>query len=400
MKKLAIGITCYPSIGGSGIVASQLGSELAKLGHRVHFISYDPPFRLDTGQANVEFHQVEINEYQLFKYPDYTLPLAVKMVTVAQKFKLDLLHVHYAVPHATAALLATNIARKQNQRTPHIVTTLHGTDITLLGRDPNLRPIIKYSIESSCGVTAVSESLRKETIQVLRTRKPIQVVHNFYRPAEPGRARAEVRRSLKVKDGEFLLLHMSNLRPVKRVPDALRVLAAAKDHKQIKLLILAGGPFDEYLPLARELGVLDRLVVRRNVVDIENYIHAADAGLYTSEKESFGMGVLETMSFGKPVVATSVGGVSEIVLDGKTGFLAKLGDIRSMAQKVRRLAADPALAACMGQAAEARARQEFSAEKSVGRYLEYYQAVLNGCVCGAHGGSRADAANRPTWVPK
>src|SRR5579863_10187339 len=211
MKKLAIGITCYPSIGGSGIVASQLGSELAMLGHKIHFISYDPPFRLDRDQPNVEFHQVEINEYQLFKYPDYTLPLAVKMVTVAQKCKLDLLHVHYAVPHATAALLATHIAREQRQRTPHVVTTLHGTDITLLGRDPNLRPIIKYSIESSCGVTAVSESLRKETIQVLRTRKPIQVVHNFYRPAEPSRTRAEVRSSLKVKDGEFLLIHMSNL---------------------------------------------------------------------------------------------------------------------------------------------------------------------------------------------
>ena len=386
-KKLAIGITCYPSIGGSGIVASQLGSELAKLGHKIHFISYDPPFRLDTGQPNVEFHKVEINEYQLFKYPDYTLPLAVKMVTVAQKFKLDILHVHYAVPHATAALLATDIARKQGQRTPHVVTTLHGTDISLLGRDPNLRPIIKYSIESSCGVTAVSESLRKETIQVLRTKKPIQVVHNFYRPVEPGRDRTEVRRSLKVKDGDFLLIHMSNLRPVKRVPDALRVLAAVKEQKNIKLLILAGGSFDEFRPLARELGILDRVLVHRNVVDIENYIHAADAGLYTSEKESFGMGVLETMSFGKPVVATGVGGVSEIVQDGRTGFLAKLGDVRAMAAKVRKLAADPELAASMGAAAEARAKQEFSAEKSVGRYLEYYCGVLNGCTCGSHNGS-------------
>jgi L-malate glycosyltransferase len=177
---------------------------------------------------------------------------------------------------------------------------------------------------------------------------------------------------------------MSNLRPVKRLPDALRVLAAAKEHKNIKLLILAGGSFDEYLPLARELGVLDRVLVHRNVVDIENYIHASDAGLYTSEKESFGMGVLETMSFGKPVVATGVGGVSEIVLDGKTGYLAKLGDIKSMAQKVRKLAADPTLADCMGQAAQVRARQEFSADKSVGRYLDYYHAVLSGCVCGAH----------------
>jgi N-acetyl-alpha-D-glucosaminyl L-malate synthase BshA len=393
MKKLAIGITCYPSVGGSGIVASQLGSELAKLGHRVHFISYEPPFRLDLAQPNVEFHPVKINEYQLFKYPDYTLPLAVKMVAVAHKHKLDLLHVHYAVPHATAALLATDIARKQGRRTPHVVTTLHGTDITLLGRDPNLGPIIKYSIESSCGVTAVSESLRKETIQVLRTRKPIQVIHNFYRPAEPGPSRSEVRHSLKLKNSDFVLIHMSNLRPVKRFPDVLRVFARVQDLKRVKLLILAGGPsngggtsdaagpFDEFKPLARELGIMDKLVVCNNVVDIENYVNASDAGLYTSEKESFGMGVLETMSFAKPVVATGVGGVPEIVQDGKTGFLAKLGDIRSMARDVRKLEADPALAASMGQAAQLRAQQEFSAEKSVGRYLEYYHQVLRSCPC-------------------
>jgi L-malate glycosyltransferase len=376
MRKLSIGITCYPSIGGSGIVASQLGSELALLGHRVHFISYEPPFRLDLAQPNIEFHQVEINQYQLFKYPDYTLPLAVKMVEVAAKRRLDLLHVHYAVPHATAALLATHIAQKERQRSPQIVTTLHGTDITLLGRDPNLRPIIKYSIENSCGVTAVSESLRKETVQVLRTRKPIHVIHNFYRPTPPRLSRAEVRASLKVSGRDFLLIHMSNLRPVKRIPDALRVLAATGD-RRIKLLILAGGPFDEYRPLARELGIANRLIVRQDVVDIENYIHAADAGLNTSEKESFGMGILETMSFGKPVVATSVGGVSEIVQDRKSGYLAKLGDIENMASDVRRLASDPGLAARVGAAARERTQQDFSPEKSVTRYVDYYRSILS-----------------------
>lgn len=379
MKKLAIGITCYPSVGGSGIVASQLGSELAKLGHRIHFISYEPPFRLDLGQPNVFFHKVEINQYQLFKYPDYTLPLAVKMVAVAQKHKLDLLHVHYAVPHATAALLATSILRAQCRRAPRVVTTLHGTDITLLARDPNLGPIIKYSIESSCGVTAVSESLRKETVEVLRTRKPIQVVHNFYRAAEPGRDRAEVRRSLKLKESDFVLIHMSNLRPVKRFLDTLKVMAQLKDLARVKLLILAGGGFEEFKPAARELGIADKLVVRRDVVDIENYVHAADAGVYTSEKESFGMGVLETMSFGKPVVATGVGGVPEIMLDGKTGFLTRLGDVRAMARDIRKLAGDAQLAAQMGAAAKERAEKHFSAEKSVGRYLEYYRTVMASC---------------------
>lgn len=372
MKKLAIGITCYPSIGGSGIVASQLGSELAKLGHRVHFISYDPPFRYDKDQANIEFHQVQINEYQLFKYPDYTLPLAVKMVAVAQKHKLDILHVHYAVPHATAALLATHIAREQRQRTPRVVTTLHGTDITLLARDPNIGPIIKYSIENSDVVTAVSNSLKKETVQVLKTRKPIHVVHNFYRPAEPRRSREQIRRSLQVRERDFLLIHMSNLRPVKRIPDVLRVLAATGDAR-IKLLILAGDSFEEYTPLVQELGLGGRLMLRHNVVDIENYINAADGGLYASEKESFGMGVLESMSFGKPVVATAVGGVSEIVRDRETGFLEKLGDVKSLARDVERLAGDARLAATMGQASRERAHREFSAEKSVDLYLDCYR---------------------------
>jgi N-acetyl-alpha-D-glucosaminyl L-malate synthase BshA len=375
MKPLAIGITCYPSVGGSGIVASQLGSELARLGHRVHFISYEPPFRLDRNHPNVTFHQVELNEYGVFKYPDYTLPLAVKMVAVADRFKLDVLHVHYAVPHATAALLATQIAREQGKHTPRVITTLHGTDITLLGRDPNLRPIIKYSIESSGGVTAVSRSLRRETIDVLKTRKPIQVIYNFFRPKPPSRSRAEVRRALRIAQADFLLIHISNLRPVKRIPDVLRVLAEVRDPR-VKLLILAGAPFDEYRPLVRALGVEQRLKALPRVLDIENYIHAADAGLYASEKESFGMGVLETMSYGKPVIATRVGGVAEIVVDGQCGFLSRMGDVASMADAVRKLAADRALAARMGEAARARAREHFSPHNSVEQYVELYRRTL------------------------
>src|SRR5712691_1413777 len=235
MRPLSIGITCYPSVGGSGIVASQLGSELARLGHKVHFIAYEPPFRLEPHHPRVSFHQVEVNEYGVFKYPDYTLPLAVKMVAISDKFKLDVLHVHYAVPHATAALLATAIARERGQHAPRVITTLHGTDISLLGRDPNLRPIVKYSIENSDGVTAVSESLRRETVQVLRTRKHIEVIHNFFRPKLPSKSRAEVRRAMGVEDSDFLLIHMSNLRPVKRIPDILQVLSEVP---KVKLLLL------------------------------------------------------------------------------------------------------------------------------------------------------------------
>jgi L-malate glycosyltransferase len=379
LKRLSIGITCYPSVGGSGIVASQLGSELARLGHKVHFISYEPPFRLDRKQPNVFFHQVELNEYRLFKYPDYTLPLAVKMVEVADKHKLDILHVHYAVPHATAALLATQIARDQQRHAPHVITTLHGTDITLLARDPNLGPIIKYSIESSCGVTAVSRSLQEETIQVLKSKKPIEVIYNFYRPKSPRRARQQVRRTLRVRQDDFLLIHMSNLRPVKRAQDVLRVLAALKDQPNIKLLVLAGESFDPFRKVVKRLGIEDRVVVKSNVLDIENYLHAADAGLYASERESFGMGVLETMSFGKPVVATRVGGVTEIMRDGETGFLKRLGDVKGIAAAVRTLASDPARAARMGEAARIRAEQEFSSRKSVEQYLDLYRRTIRDC---------------------
>jgi N-acetyl-alpha-D-glucosaminyl L-malate synthase BshA len=326
------------------------------------------------------FHRVELNEYRLFKYPDYTLPLAVKMVEVATKYELDVLHVHYAVPHATAALLATQIARKQIRHAPHVITTLHGTDITLLARDKSLGPIIKYSIESSCGVTAVSRSLKAETIQVLKTRKPIEVIYNFYRPKSPRKARADVRRALRVRESDFLLIHLSNLRPVKRVPDVLHTVAELKrDPRTIKLLVLAGESFEPFRPLVKRLGIEDRVIVKENVLDIENYLHAADAGLYASEKESFGMGVLETMSFGKPVVATRVGGVAEIVRDKKTGFLARLGDVKSMAKAVRTLAGDPELAARMGEAARMRAEQEFSSQKSVEQYLDLYRRTIRDC---------------------
>lgn len=377
-QPLNIGITCYPSVGGSGIVASQLGSELARAGHQVHFISYEPPFRLERQHPNISFHKVELNEYQLFKYPDYTLPLAVKMVEVSNKHNLDILHVHYAVPHATAALLARQIGREENLHSARVITTLHGTDITLMGRDPNLAPIIKYSTESSCGVTAVSRSLADETRQVLDTKKEIEVIHNFYRPREPRKSRKVVRKQLGLKESDFVLIHLSNLRPVKRIPDILKTLAAVEDER-VKLVILAGGSFDEFKPLAKDLGLEKRIVVKPRVMDIENYIAASDAGIYASERESFGMGVLETMSFGKPVVATKVGGVSEIVADGHTGFLKRLGDVKGMAKAVRMLAEDEDLRTKMGTAAKFRAQECFSPEASVNKYVAFYRRVLAEC---------------------
>lgn len=360
-------------------MATQLGEELARLGHQVHFISYDPPFILNNSSKNVFFHKVEWSAYELFKYPDYTLPLAVKMVEVSKKFKLDILHVHYAVPHATAALLAKNIAKSERIPFPNVITTLHGTDITLLARDKNVMPAIKYSIETSCGVTAVSASLKKDTTKVLKSRKNIEIIHNFYTPKKPRVSVQSIRKSLGLKNSDFVIIHLSNLRKVKRIPDLLQIMSKLKNIKNIKMLILAGGNFSPYESLANKLGVRKNIVIKRNVLDIENYINAADMGIYTSEEESFGMGILETMSYGKPVLATDVGGVKEVMQNGKTGFLFPVGKTERFADKIKQIYGKPELLKRMGESARERVQKNFSANKVVGKYLEYYKKIIISC---------------------
>ncbi len=379
-QKLKIGIVCYPSVGGSGIVATQLGQELAHLGHQVHFISYEEPFMLDETLSNVFFHKVELNAYSLFKYPDYTIPLAVKMVEVSGKHKLDILHVHYAVPHATAALLAKNIANMQKIKFPEVVTTLHGTDITLLGRDKNLMPAIKYSIDASCGVTAVSESLKQDTIKLLNGEKEITVIHNFYNPKKVTKSPTAIRKSLGINVKDFLVIHLSNLRPFKRIPDLLQIFAKAnKKNKNIKLLILAGGDFKPYESLVKKLRIGSQVVIKRDVEDIQNYINASDIGLHTSDEESFGMAILETMACGKPVLATAAGGIPEFMQNGKTGYLFPIGKIDAFVSKLVELATDPQLVAELGQNAKERASFGFSGKKIVEEYLKYYRAILTTC---------------------
>lgn len=372
--KLKIGIVCYPSVGGSGIVATNLGLELAKLGHEVHFISYERPFRLNgSNHRRIYFHQVNINKYDLFKYPDYTLPLAVTIEQVQKKHRLDVLHVHYAVPHATAALLARRIMRQNNIALPKIVTTLHGTDITLLARDKNLFEIIKYSIERSHCVTAVSESLKRETIKLLKPDRPIDVIYNFYTPLPITRTRASIRKGLKIKDNDFLAIHLSNLRPVKRISDLLRIIGRLKKYPQLKLLILAGGNFAPYKALTKKLGIDKKIIIKGNVQDIQNYINAADVGIYTSETESFGMGMLETMAYQKPVLATNAGGVPEVVRNGVDGFLQPVGDVKGFGDKLKLMMENSALTKKLGQNAAAQAKQKFSAEVIVEQYLKHYR---------------------------
>lgn len=373
-RPLKLGITCYPSVGGSGILASALGEELARRGHEVHFISYERPFRLPVGAPRLHFHPVVINDYELFRYPDYTLPLSVKMAEVTRDFGLDVLHVHYAVPHATAAILAR--AMSADMRTPRVVTTLHGTDTTLLGRDAGYGPAIRHALRRSDAVTAVSGWLRDETQRLLAVDAPIDVIHNFFEPKTPVRSRDAVRAELGLRPGEALLVHLSNLRPVKRIDLLLETVAHVRPRDGFKLVVLAGGDWSPFAAQVRRLGLEDRVLVRENVFEIEDYLQAADLGLFTSASESFCLSVLEAMWFGCPSVTTAVGGIPEVVRDGETGVLVPEATPEALALAVDGLLADPARRARMGLAARARAAAEFSAEAIVPRYEALYRRVL------------------------
>ncbi len=376
-KPLKIGMTCYPSAGGSGIVATELGHALADRGHEVHFISYGIPFRLDMSRKNIFFHEVVVNAYPLFKYVDYSLPLSVKMAEVSEDFDLDILHVHYAVPHATAAFLAKQMLGRERCK-PRVITTLHGTDVTLMSQDAHYKPIIKYSIDKSCGVTAVSESLKKQTQELFGITKSIQVIYNFAVLKDVTIPRDTLRQQLKLKADDVLIVHASNLRDVKRIPDLLTVLSKCPDPR-VKLLIIAGASFSTYAGLVDSLGIKDRVLVREQVLDVENYFNAADMGIYTSDKESFGLSILETMTYGHPVLGTQAGGIPEVIAHGETGWIYPVGDTDAMAEGLSQLVRDPVLRKRMGDSARHRALGVFSQKKIVDHYVRYYEEVLSQC---------------------
>jgi len=371
---LRIGITCYPSVGGSGILASTLGEDLARRGHEVHFISYERPFRMPANAPRLFFHPVVINDYGLFKYPDYTLPLSVKMAEVGRDHRLDILHVHYAVPHATAAILARSMLPPEQQ--PRVVTTLHGTDTTLLGSDPGYGPAIHHALTHSDAVTTVSAYLKTETERVLGFHQPMDVIHNFFEPRAPRRSRQEVRRELGLRE-EVMVLHSSNLRPVKRIDLLLETMARVRPRESFKLVILAGGSFAPFANDVRRLGLEGRVIVRENILEIEDYLQAADLALYTSENESFCLSILEAMCFACASVATRVGGISELVQHNLTGILVPFGDADILARSVERLIQDPTLRATLGRAAQVRAREKFSATAIVPRYEALYRRVCH-----------------------
>lgn len=370
---LKIGIACYPSVGGSGILATTLGEELARRGHDVHFFSYERPFRLPENAPRLAFHCVAVNDYSLFKYPDYTLPLSVRMAEASRRFSLDVLHVHYAVPHATAAILARSMLPPDIQ--PRVVTTLHGTDTTLLGSDPGYAPAIQYALTHSDAVTVVSEFLKQETRRVLGFNGPLEVIHNFFSPRPPRRSRNEIRGELGVTENETLVVHSSNLRPLKRIDLLLETVARIRSGNSFKLLILAGDTFQPYLKEVERLQLKNRIIVREKVFDIEEYLQAADVGLYTSESESFGLSILEGMFFGCPSVARRVGGIPEVIEDNVSGILVSSDNIDIFARELSGLIREPARRTAMGRAAQRRARDYFSVEVIVPRYESLYRRL-------------------------
>ena len=371
-EALRIGITCYPSVGGSGVLAAALGEDLAGRGHEVHFISYERPFRLPADGPRLYFHPVVINDYGLFRFPDYTLPLSVRMAEVSRDHRLDVLHVHYAVPHATAAILARSMLPREQQ--PRVVTTLHGTDTTLLGHDAGYAPAIRHALISSDAVTAVSESLKRETQRVFDFGGSIEVIHNFFAPRPPRRSREEVRRELGLRE-EVVVFHSSNLRSGKRIDLLLETVSRVRPRDAFRLLILGGEPFAPFAEQVRRLGLADRVIVREKVTDIEDYLQVADVGLFTSETESFCLSILEAMCFGCPSVSTRVGGIPEVVEDNRSGLLVPFGDVAALAGALEGLIHDKTRRGALGRGAQMRARERFSAEIIVPRYEALYRRL-------------------------
>ncbi|HUI76959.1 MAG TPA: N-acetyl-alpha-D-glucosaminyl L-malate synthase BshA [Bryobacteraceae bacterium] len=372
-----VGITCYPTYGGSGIVATELGMELAARGHEVHFITYSNPIRLDPGTPRIHYHEVEVSTYPLFQYPPYCLALASRMADVADAYKLDVMHVHYAIPHSIAAMLAQQMMAAK-RRLPFI-TTLHGTDITLVGSDPSFFSITKFSIEKSDGVTAVSDYLRAETQKVFSVDNEIRTIKNFvncelYHPDNEKAGAAQY-----APHGEKLLIHLSNFRPVKRVMDCIRILAEVRKSVPAYLLMVGDGP--ERGPaehLARQLKVDPYVWFMGKQNHVERLIPLAHVLLMPSDLESFGLAALEAMACGVVPVATRVGGVPELITDGEDGFLEQVGDIETQAERVVTLLQNDDLHYRMAKTGRWNAAERYCPDKIIPKYEQYYREILDG----------------------
>jgi N-acetyl-alpha-D-glucosaminyl L-malate synthase BshA len=337
---MKIGIVLYPTFGGSGVVGTELGKALAKKGHEIHFITYSQPVRLGSFRENIFYHEVAVSDYPLFEYQPYETELTSKMVDVVKYEKLDLLHVHYAIPHASAAFMAKQILQSQGISIPYI-TTLHGTDITLVGKDPSFEPVITFCINQSDAVTAVSESLKKDTYAHFNTTREIHVIPNFISPnMEPSDISSEVRRKYAC-DGEKILCHVSNFRKVKRVEDVVRIFAEVNKEQKSKLILAGDGP-ERYSveKLVRNLGICDRVIFLGKVRDTAHVLEIADLFLLPSETESFGLAALEAMAVSVPVISSNTGGIPEVNIHGVTGYLSNVGDVEDMAKNALKILKD------------------------------------------------------------
>ena len=374
---MRIGIVCYPTFGGSGVVATELGRELALEGHDVHFITYDLPVRFDQFMGNLHYHEVVVSDYPLFDFPPYELVLASKLVDVVLHENLDILHVHYAIPHASAAFMAREILRTHGISIPYI-TTLHGTDITLVGRDRSFEPVITFAINASDAVTAVSESLRMDTLTHFNIGREIEVIPNFIDTARYRGCSTDGVRHAFAPNGERILLHVSNFRPVKRVDDVVRVFAAVRTEIPSKLLLVGDGPERARIEsLCRDLDLCHDVHFVGKLKSVEQVYSVADLFLLPSETESFGLSALEAMASGVPVISSDTGGIPEVNISGETGFLRPVGDVAGMAQDCLRLLGDKEMFDRFKQAALDQA-DRYNKSAIIPQYLHLYQRLIDG----------------------
>jgi len=372
---MKIGIVCYPTHGGSGVVASELAIGLAKRGHEIHIVSYAPPFRLRVFHQNVYIHEVDVMSYPLFKHSSYELGLATKLVELAETHHLDVIHAHYAVPHAASAYLAKQIFDSRRLKT---ITTLHGTDITLVGSDPSFRRVVKFAIENSDGVTAVSRFLRDRTIEEFDIKREIRVIYNFVDLTRPGQNQDACSRGVFAPKGEKILMHASNFRPVKRIGDVVRIFARVRERIPVKLLLIGDGPerpVIQHLVTDLDLGPDVHFLGEQD--QLEPLFFCTDLFLLPSEQESFGLTALEAMNCGVPVIGTDIGGLPEVILHGETGYLFPIGDLGNMAAKAVELLSDPAGMALFKTRSRRRAELFFDAEQIIPQYEAFYEEVLN-----------------------
>ncbi|GJM30758.1 MAG: N-acetyl-alpha-D-glucosaminyl L-malate synthase BshA [Cyclobacteriaceae bacterium] len=371
---MRIGIVCYPTFGGSGVVATELGIALAKKGHKVHFITYSQPTRLDFFNENLYYHEVDIRTYPLFEYPPYELALASTLVNVIQYENLDLLHVHYAIPHASAAYMAKQILKTSDREIP-VITTLHGTDITLVGKDASYEPVVTFSINASDGITAVSRDLREDTFKHFKVTKDIEVIPNFIDLERFKKQKKDHFKTAICPDGEKLIVHTSNFRKVKRVEDVVKIFSNIRQHIKAKLLLVGDGPERSHIEsLSRDLDICDDVRFLGKLEAVEEVLSVADLFVMPSEKESFGLAALEAMACEVPVISSNTGGLPELMINGKTGFMSDVGNVEEMSANALLVLSDENLPKFKLQALQ-RAK-EFDVENILPLYEDYYNEIV------------------------